>query len=90
MHLAGNLGTVALVAVAGDKIIGWWLQRRPEREEQPSRRSQRAREIVQRWGVPGLALLAPLTTGTHIATVAAPVWSAVAAGAAVSGLDAFT
>jgi Ca2+/H+ antiporter, TMEM165/GDT1 family len=26
---------------------------------------------VQRWGVPGLALLAPVSTGTHIAAVAA-------------------
>lgn len=74
----GNLSTVILVAVAGDRILGWWRQRRPHPTDQsdasdqrPSRRSQRARELARRWGVPGLALLAPLTTGTHIATVAA-------------------
>jgi uncharacterized membrane protein len=71
LALAGNLSTVVLVAVAGDRLIGWWRRRRPERDGQPSRRSQRARELAQRWGVPGLAFLAPLTTGTHIATVAA-------------------
>lgn len=69
---AGNLSTVVLVAVTGDKMLVGWRRRRPERDEDPpSRRSQRARELARRWGVPGLALLAPLTTGTHIATVAA-------------------
>ncbi len=69
--LAGNLSTVALVAVGGDRLAGWWRRRRPVEHRQPSRRSQRARALAQRWGVPGLALLAPLTTGSHIATVAA-------------------
>jgi uncharacterized membrane protein len=69
---AGNLTTVVLVAFAGDRIVAWWRRRRPDHgDEEPSRRSQRARELARRWGVPGLALLAPLTTGTHLATVAA-------------------
>lgn len=69
--LVGNLTTVALVAAVGDRIGQWWRQRRPARDGGPSRRSQRARALARRWGVPGLAFLAPLTTGTHIATVAA-------------------
>lgn len=77
--VAGNLSTVALVALAGDRLLGWWCRRRPRPEPEPgsgvaaepSRRSQRARELAQTWGVPGLAFLAPITTGTHIATVAA-------------------
>jgi uncharacterized membrane protein len=78
--VAGNLSTVVLVAVAGDRIIDRWRSRRPDRDGRasgtdrdgrPSRRSQRAQELARRWGVPGLAFLAPLTTGTHIATVAA-------------------
>jgi len=68
--LAGNLSTVALVAVGGSELVRRWRRRRPSAEH-PSRRSQRARQLVQRWGVPGFALLAPLTTGTHIATLAA-------------------
>jgi uncharacterized membrane protein len=71
LALAGNLSTVVLVGGAGDRIIAWWRARRPETDRQPGRRTQRARELAQRWGVPGLAFLAPLTTGTHIATVAA-------------------
>lgn len=69
--VAGNLSTVVLVAFGGDRIIGWWRRRRGTRHEPRSARSRRARQHAQRWGVPGLALLAPLTTGTHIATVAA-------------------
>jgi Ca2+/H+ antiporter, TMEM165/GDT1 family len=69
--LAGNLSTVALVAVAGDRLLQWRRRRRPARDDHPSRRATRARALAQRWGVPGLALLAPITTGTHIATVAA-------------------
>lgn len=71
LALTGNLSTVALVAVAGDKIIAWRRRRHPERVQESSRRSQRARELGRRWGVPGLAFLAPVTTGTHIATLAA-------------------
>jgi uncharacterized membrane protein len=69
--LAGNLSTVVLVAVAGDRLLGWWRRRRPASRERSTRRSQRARELAQRWGVPGLALLAPITTGTHVATLGA-------------------
>jgi uncharacterized membrane protein len=69
---AGNLSTVVVVAIAGDRILAWWRRRRPnEDHDRPSRRAVRARELARRWGVPGLALVAPLTTGTHIATVAA-------------------
>lgn len=71
LAFAGNLSTVVLVALAGDRLLHWWRSRRPSKDGEPSRRSLRARELAQRWGVPGLALLAPLTTGTHIATVAA-------------------
>jgi uncharacterized membrane protein len=69
--VAGNLATVVLVAVAGDRILAWWYQRRPQKDHQPSARSRRAHALAQRWGVPGLAFLAPITTGTHVATVAA-------------------
>ncbi|MFU8839915.1 MAG: small multi-drug export protein [Nitriliruptoraceae bacterium] len=68
--LAGNLSTVVLVVLAGDRLAGWWRARRvPSRAERP--RAVRARQLAQRWGVPGLGLLAPMTTGSHVAAVAA-------------------
>ncbi len=71
LAFAGNLSTLVLVGVAGDRIVRWWRGRRHGGDPSPSRRSTRARELAQRWGVPGLAFLAPITTGTHIAAVAA-------------------
>ncbi|HVM10096.1 MAG TPA: small multi-drug export protein [Acidimicrobiales bacterium] len=69
----GNLTTVALVVVAGDRLLRWWRRRRRREPEAtpPSRRAERARRLAQRWGVPGLALIAPISTGTHVAAVAA-------------------
>jgi Ca2+/H+ antiporter, TMEM165/GDT1 family len=43
----------------------------PAGDAEPSRRAERARRLARRYGVPGLALLAPITTGTHIAALAA-------------------
>lgn len=34
-----------------------------------SRRGRRARRLLDRWGLPGLAALAPVTVGTHLAAV---------------------
>lgn len=70
LAFAGNLSTVVVVAVAGEQGMAWWRRRRPPRT-QPSRRWRRARRMAQRWGVPGLALLAPIGAGAHIATLAA-------------------
>jgi uncharacterized membrane protein len=104
--VAGNMSTVVLVAVAGDKLLAW--RRGPEQRTGPSARSQRARSLAERWGVPGLAFLAPVTTGTHIATIAALatgsdtrrvlrwmgagllVWAIVVAAATAMGIDVFT
>lgn len=74
--VAGNLATVVLVAVAGDRLLAWWRRRRPAAGAEPSARSRRGGELVRRWGVPGLAFLAPLTTGTHVGTVAALAFGA--------------
>jgi Ca2+/H+ antiporter, TMEM165/GDT1 family len=71
LALAGNLSTVALFVVAGDRLAAWWRARRPAASHTGERRAVRARRLAQRWGVPGLGLLGPLTTGSHVAAVAA-------------------
>ena len=104
--VAGNMSTVVLVAVAGDRMLSW--RRGARRRKEPSARSQRARALAERWGVPGLAFLAPVTTGTHIATIAALatgsdtrrvlrwmgagllVWAIVVAAATAMGIDVVT
>jgi uncharacterized membrane protein len=71
--LTGNVATVVVVIFAGDRVLHVFRRRRsgPGTAGKPSKRSERAQRVVQRWGVPGLALLAPASTGTHIAAVAA-------------------
>jgi Ca2+/H+ antiporter, TMEM165/GDT1 family len=62
----GNLITLVAVIVAGDRLAAWWRRRRGA-EEEPSGRTRRARRIMDRWGLPGLALAGPLLIGTHAA-----------------------
>jgi Ca2+/H+ antiporter, TMEM165/GDT1 family len=68
--LAGNLSTVVLVPsrVTGAAVVA---PTAPGPRRTTRRTATSARALAQRYGVPGLALLAPITTGTHIATVAA-------------------
>jgi uncharacterized membrane protein len=69
LAIAGNTATVALAVVAGDRVRSRW--RGGSSGERSRRRSQRAVRIARRWGVPGLALLAPITTGSHVAALGA-------------------
>lgn len=79
--VSGNLLTVALAAFYGQRLRSWWMTRRhadelPDEpgadaasEEGPGRR--RARRVVQRWGLPGLAVLGPIGLGTQLSALLA-------------------
>jgi uncharacterized membrane protein len=76
LALAGNVSTVVLVVVAAAQIAAFVRRRRARRgtshgETTPSRRAARAQRMMHRWGLPGLAFVAPLVTGTHLAALAA-------------------
>lgn len=73
--------TVAVVAFAGNVLpiygivlghrrLAAWLAARRSRTEGSARRA-RARRIWNAYGMPGLALLAPVATGVHLAAVIA-------------------
>lgn len=83
----GNVLTVIPVVYAGDRLRGVVLRRRADAAERSgpdadpdasttSGRSGRARRILVRYGVPGLAVIGPLLTGAHVAAA-----MAMAAGA---------
>ncbi len=73
---AGNTASVLPIVW----LHGWWRAWRAKRraakgeplDEQPhSKRGEWARRLWNRYGLPGLALLAPLVTGVHLATAIA-------------------
>jgi uncharacterized membrane protein len=74
---AGNLATLVPAVLGAERARRWLDRRRTDRRGSPPRgRRARADRIVERFGVPGAALLGPATTGVHVAAMVA-----VAAGA---------
>ena len=72
--IAGNFITVAIVVYAGDSIRAWWRKRRAASDggtgTQP-KINPRTERIKQRFGLPGLALVAPFVIGSHLGAVGA-------------------
>lgn len=81
----GNLFTVALAAVFGERLRDWWVARRRRRRggedaegseddastERRMRRKDRINRVMSRWGMPGLAVLGPIGLGTQFSAIAA-------------------
>jgi Ca2+/H+ antiporter, TMEM165/GDT1 family len=68
--IVGNVATLVPVVVAADRLETRWRRRAPEEGQPPGRRG-RARRLLDRYGVPGLAALGPLVTGAHLAAAVA-------------------
>jgi membrane protein DedA with SNARE-associated domain len=94
----GNVATLVPVVLAGDRLRERFVRRARHRGREPSGRGGRARRLLERYGVPGLAALGPLLTGAHLAAAVAMaaganrrralVWfaSGVAVWAGIAGL----
>jgi len=63
----GNLLTVLAVIFGFEKIKGWWEFTRKKDQTKKSKRTERGKKILEKYGMPGLALLGPIFIGTHIA-----------------------
>ncbi|WNS81450.1 small multi-drug export protein [Domibacillus sp. DTU_2020_1001157_1_SI_ALB_TIR_016] len=67
LAFTGNMVTVLLLIAAFSKVEVW-LEKRLERTGlKGTKQADRARQIMNRYGFPTLALLGPLFIGTHIA-----------------------
>lgn len=69
----GNAVPTLIIIYIYDAYVAW-KNRQTSIEsgaKPPSKRKQRARKLLDRFGLPGLAILGPLITGTHIATALA-------------------
>lgn len=66
----GNLSTVYLVVVASDWSLDFVRRRYGEpTADTDSKTIRRAQGIWDKYGLPGVALAAPVTTGAHLAAV---------------------
>jgi hypothetical protein len=63
----GNMATVLPLIIGFEKFRQWYQNRMEKTGKTPSKRSERAKAIWNKYGLPGLALLGPILIGTHIA-----------------------
>ncbi|MGN7382221.1 Predicted membrane protein [Chlamydia abortus] len=73
LGFAGNFIPIALIAIWFKKWTEWRAKRKgmTEEEQMNSRKRSRAKKVWDRYGMPGLALLAPAIVGTDIAAILA-------------------
>lgn len=64
---AGNLLTVFLLIVLFQKVKEYLAKRNEKKPGKEGKRQTRARNIWNKYGLPGLSLLGPILIGTHIA-----------------------
>ncbi|MGJ9458708.1 small multi-drug export protein [Oceanobacillus sp. CF4.6] len=67
MAFTGNLLTVIPVIYGYEKVKTWYEKRQQKKGKEPSKRTDRGKRIWNMYGLPGLAMLGPILTGTHIA-----------------------
>ena len=78
----GNLATALILIIAYEGLEKWWKNRKAKEEPGPqvtedsqgvkeTKRSKRGKEILRKYGLPGLALVSPLLTGAHLAILIA-------------------
>lgn len=63
----GNMLTVMALIIGFEKFRVWYAKRQEAKGKAPSKKSERAKKIMNKYGLPGLALLGPILIGTHIA-----------------------
>lgn len=67
LAFVGNMATILPLIIGFDKVKIWYVNRRLKKGKEPSQRSERGTRIWNKYGLPGLAMLGPILTGTHIA-----------------------
>lgn len=69
LAFTGNLTTVYLLIFAYQHLYSIWNKRKAGGNiSQPSKRKKKALHIWNKYGLPGLAFISPMTVGTHFAT----------------------
>ena len=65
--IVGNMVTVVALIIGYDKFKLWLAKRREGKEKPESKRSERAKNLWNKYGLPGMIMLGPILIGSHIA-----------------------
>lgn len=68
LAFVGNVSTVIPLVIGFEKMKVWYEKRQEKGEKEPSKRSERAKKVLSKYGLPGLAFVGPIFIGIHIAT----------------------
>lgn len=67
LAFVGNMVTVLALIIGFDRFKDWYNKRQEAKGKAQNKKSERAKRIWNKYGLPGLALLGPILIGTHIA-----------------------
>lgn len=68
---AGNVLSVYVLLAGYQRIARWWTTHVSTERDSDSRRHRWAKRAWDRYGLPGLSLVAPVATGVHLAAMVA-------------------
>lgn len=63
----GNMVTVLALIIGFNKFKLWLAKRNEGKEKKESKRSVRAKDLWDKYGLPGMLMLGPILIGTHVA-----------------------
>ncbi|MGI2326387.1 small multi-drug export protein [Planococcus sp. YIM B11945] len=67
LAFVGNMVTVLALIIGFDRFRDWYNARQEAKGKPVNKKSERAKQIWNKYGLPGLAMLGPVLIGTHIA-----------------------
>src|SRR5690606_12492128 len=67
LAFVGNMVTVLALIIGYDRFKDWYNKRQEAKGKAQNKKSERAKRIWNKYGLPGLAMLGPILIGTHIA-----------------------
>ncbi|MCP3761010.1 small multi-drug export protein [Domibacillus sp. A3M-37] len=67
LAFTGNMLTVLMLIAGFTKVEEWMKKKFEHKGIKQTKQMERARRIMSKYGLPGLAMLGPLFIGTHIA-----------------------
>nr|WP_240452352.1 small multi-drug export protein [Virgibacillus sp. YIM 98842] len=69
LAFTGNMLTVIPLIAAFEKFQEWYKRRKQKRNRNNNTKMERGRKLWNKYGLPGLSILGPLVTGTHVAVL---------------------